>query len=100
MLSHFNCDHFHLVDVTDRRSVFAELRTHIPEKLLQINSETRTVLATNKNRNLKLYLYFTEPVRNSSSEIMSSLNTSQGSLLPIDGDDFGNRRFGFQVSFI
>ncbi|KAL0417123.1 UNVERIFIED_CONTAM: hypothetical protein Slati_3544200 [Sesamum latifolium] len=38
----------------DRRSVFVNLRTHIPERILQINSEARTVLATNKNKNLKL----------------------------------------------
>ncbi|KAL7098476.1 hypothetical protein ACP275_09G019800 [Erythranthe tilingii] len=81
----------------DRRSVFVNLRTHIPERLLEIKSETRTVLATNKNKNLKVYLYFTEPVTNSSSEILNSLNTNQGSLVPINGSSFGQRRFGYQI---
>ncbi|KAL2515681.1 hypothetical protein Fot_29652 [Forsythia ovata] len=82
----------------DRRSVFANLRTHISERLLQIDSQTRTVLATNKNRNLKLYLYFTEPVVNSSTEIMNSIRTSQGSLVPISGSSLGERRFGYQLT--
>nr|XP_027123098.1 uncharacterized protein LOC113739892 isoform X1 [Coffea arabica] len=84
----------------DRRSVFANLRTHIPAKVLQINREARTVLATNKTKNLKLYLHFTEPVLNSSAEIMKTVNTSLGSLLPIRGNDLGKRRFGFQVKDI
>ncbi|KAG8378846.1 hypothetical protein BUALT_Bualt07G0027200 [Buddleja alternifolia] len=82
----------------DRRSVFVNLRTHISERLLQINSDTRTVLATNKSKNLKVYLYFTEPVMNSSAEIMNSLNTSEGSLVPISGNNsLGQRRFGYQL---
>lgn len=84
----------------DRRRVNADLRTHLPEKFLEVNKETRTVLATNKTKNLKIYLYFSEPVLNSSAEILSSLNTDQGSLVPINRDDFDNRRFGFQVKDI
>lgn len=85
------------VGCSDRRDVMADIRIHIPEKLLQIDRETRTVLATNKTNNLKVYLYFNQPVLNTSSEIMNSLKTTQGSLVPIHGNDFGNRRFGFQV---
>ncbi|CAK9156552.1 unnamed protein product [Ilex paraguariensis] len=84
----------------DRRSVFVNLRTHIPEMLLQLNSETRTVLATNEHKKLKVYLYFTKPVLNSSAEILNALNTSQGSLLPTTGNNLGNRRFGFKVDNI
>ncbi|PIN20252.1 hypothetical protein CDL12_07057 [Handroanthus impetiginosus] len=84
----------------DRRRVYVNLRTHIPERLLQISSETRTVLATNKNKNLKVYLYFTEPIMNSSAEILNSLNTNQGSLVPIDGSSYGQRRFGYQLTNI
>ncbi|KAK6123517.1 hypothetical protein DH2020_042738 [Rehmannia glutinosa] len=84
----------------DRRSVHVNLRTHIPERLLQINSETRTILATNKNKNLKVYLYFTEPVVNSSAEILNSLQTNQGSLVPINGSSFGQRRFGYELTNI
>ncbi|KAM7479889.1 hypothetical protein LguiA_028102 [Lonicera macranthoides] len=84
----------------DRRSVFANLRTHVPEWLLQIDSETRTVQATNRRKNLKVYLYFTDPVLNSSAEILNSVHTSQGSLLPISGNTLENRRFGFQFKDI
>ncbi|XP_073016547.1 uncharacterized protein [Primulina eburnea] len=82
----------------DRRSNNVNLKTHIPERQLPIESETRTVLATNKNRNLKLYLYFTEPVLNSSTEILNSITTSEGSFVPVSGDTFGNRRFGYQLT--
>ncbi|XP_034673186.1 uncharacterized protein LOC117904606 isoform X2 [Vitis riparia] len=81
----------------DIRSVFVNLRTHVPEKLLELNSETRTVQATNNYKNLKVYLYFSEPVLNSSTEVLNSLNTSQGVLLPNGGRSLGNRRFGFLV---
>lgn len=81
----------------DRRSVYVNLRTHVPEKLLQLNNETRTVQATNSRKNLKVYLYFSKPILNSSSEILRTLMTSQGSLHPSDGDSLGYRRFGFWV---
>ncbi|KAL4325881.1 hypothetical protein GQ457_11G033370 [Hibiscus cannabinus] len=84
----------------DRRSVFVDLRVHVPEKLLQLQSEVRTVQATNNYSNLKVYLYFSAPILNSSTEILSSLNISQGKLLPIIGEHHGNRRFGFMVANI
>ncbi|KAJ4973650.1 hypothetical protein NE237_006824 [Protea cynaroides] len=84
----------------DRRNVFLNLRTRIPEQLLQINGDTRTVEATNNSKNLKVYLYFSDPVLNSSAEILTSLQTSQGLLLPTNGMSLGNRRFGFLVKNI
>ncbi|XP_031105543.1 uncharacterized protein LOC116010330 isoform X1 [Ipomoea triloba] len=84
----------------DRRNVLVNLRTHIPERLLKINAKTRTVLATNNANKLKVYLYFTEPVVNSSTQILGSLNTSEGSLTPINGKSLGNRRFGFELKDI
>ncbi|XP_039057965.1 uncharacterized protein LOC120201425 isoform X1 [Hibiscus syriacus] len=84
----------------DRRSVFVDLRVHVPEKLLQLQSEVRTVQATNNYNNLKVYLYFSTPILNSSTEILSSLSISQGTLLPIIGEHHGNRRFGFMVANI
>lgn len=81
----------------DRRTVSVDIRTHISERLLQIDSETRTVLATNSTENMEVYLYFTEPISNSSTEILNSLSISQGLLAPISGNSFGERRFGFQV---
>ncbi|KAF5730862.1 hypothetical protein HS088_TW19G00462 [Tripterygium wilfordii] len=89
-----------VVSSTDRRNVYVNLRTHIPEKLLQLNHEIRTVQATNDYDNLKVYLYFSRPVLNSSVEILNSLSTSQGAFLPIHGEDLRKRRFGFQVSNI
>ncbi|KAM5572001.1 hypothetical protein ABKV19_012200 [Rosa sericea] len=82
----------------DRRPVFSNLRIHIPETLLQLNGETRTVQATNNHNNLKIYLYFSEPVLNTSAQILNTINISQGLLLPDSTKNSGNRRFGFAVS--
>ncbi|KAL1222119.1 hypothetical protein V5N11_009353 [Cardamine amara subsp. amara] len=82
----------------DRRNVFVNLRTHVPEKLLKLNNQTRTVQATNDNDKLNVYLYFSEPVLNSSAEILRLLSTNQGDLLPVDGKTNGNRRFSFMVT--
>ncbi|OVA16963.1 hypothetical protein BVC80_9043g4 [Macleaya cordata] len=84
----------------DRRSVFLNLRTHVPEKLIRLNNALRTVQATNNYKNLKVYLYFSEPVLNSTAEIQSSLHTNQGLLQPTNGENRGNRRFGFLVKNI
>ncbi|CAI0398581.1 unnamed protein product, partial [Linum tenue] len=81
----------------DWRSVFVDMRTRVPERLLQLQGETRTVQATNNYDNLKLYLYFSEPILNSSTEVLNSLNASGGSLRPLGGESLGNRRFGFEV---
>lgn len=96
---YLNTDRSLVVRLSDRRRVFANLRTHISERLLQIDNQTRTVLASNRIKKLKIYLYFTEPVANSSAEIMNSIRTNQGSLVPINGSSLGERRFGYQVSF-
>ncbi|KAI7734484.1 hypothetical protein M8C21_030292 [Ambrosia artemisiifolia] len=82
----------------DRRNVNVDLRTHIPEQLLQLDNNVRSVQATNKHKNLKLYLYFTQPIVNTSTEVLKSLKVSQGSLVSTTSnkDSLGNRRFGFQ----
>ncbi|PPD72156.1 hypothetical protein GOBAR_DD30938 [Gossypium barbadense] len=85
---------------SNQRNVFVDLRAHVPEKLLQLRSETRTIQATNNYNNLKVYLYFSAPILNSSTEILSSLSISKGTLLPITGENHGNRRFGFMVANI
>lgn len=81
----------------DRRDVNVNLRTHIPEKLLQLNGEMRIVEATNIAKNLRIYLYFSEPVLNSSTEILGVLRASSGSILPTNSSSIGNRRFGYVV---
>ncbi|XP_057442927.1 uncharacterized protein LOC130734497 isoform X2 [Lotus japonicus] len=84
----------------DRRKAYVNIRIHVPEKLLQLNSETRTVQATNDYDKLKVFLYFSAPVLNSSTEIMNSLNISQGSLVQTSAKTRGNRRFGFMIANI
>ncbi|CAJ2642179.1 unnamed protein product [Trifolium pratense] len=84
----------------DRRRVYVNIRTHVPEKLLQLKSETRTVQATNDHNKLKVYLYFSSPILNSSKEVMNSLNISHGSLIPTRAENLGNRRFGFMIANI
>ncbi|CAN1149740.1 hypothetical protein LINPERPRIM_LOCUS18596 [Linum perenne] len=74
------------------------MRTHVPERLLQLQGETRTVEATNSHDNLKVYLYFSEPIVNSSAEVLGSLNISGGDLVSLPGDSLGSRRFGFKVT--
>ncbi|KAK9066471.1 hypothetical protein SSX86_013793 [Deinandra increscens subsp. villosa] len=82
----------------DRRNVDVDLRTHIRERLLQLDNNFRSVQVTNKYKNLKLYLYFTQPIVNTSTEVLKSLKVSQGSLVlaTSNNDSLGNRRFGFQ----
>lgn len=82
----------------DRRNVSVQLRTHVPKKLLQLNGVLRTVEATNNHKNLKVYLYFSEPVVNSSGQILDILHTSSGVISPTNGDNLDNRRFGYMVS--
>ena len=84
--------------MTDRRKLLANLKTRVPERLLELNNDTRLVQATNKHDNLKVYLYFSEPVLNSSMEVLNSLEVSEGTLLPMSGRSLGNRRFSFMVS--
>ncbi|KAI4341392.1 hypothetical protein MLD38_026122 [Melastoma candidum] len=82
----------------DRRNVYVDVKTHIPEKMIQINSQTRTVLATNNGDHLRAYLYFSVPVLNSSAQILNSVTATQGVIVPTDGDTLGNRKFSFLVA--
>lgn len=81
----------------DRRSVLSNMIIHIPEMQLQLNNEMRTVQATNNFKSLHVYLYFSEPVLNSTKEIQRFIHTNQGLLHPIYGKSRGNRRFVFLV---
>ncbi|RRT85447.1 hypothetical protein B296_00001262, partial [Ensete ventricosum] len=84
----------------DRRSVFMNLTSHIPEKILQLNGLLRTVQASNSARDLKIYLSFSVPVLNSSEEIVDLLHASSGLLVPTNKSNLGNRRFGYLVQNI
>ena len=86
--------------------MFVNLTTHVPERLLQLNGETRLVRATNNCIKLRMCLTFPEPVLNSSAEILNSimqilyaLQLSQGTLLPlaVSKQHPGYRRFEYKV---
>ena len=95
------------INSTDRRSVLVNLRIHVPERLLQLNGETRLVRATNNYIKLRMCLTFPEPVLNSSAEILNSikvqilyaLQLSQGTLLPlaVSKQHPGQCRFEYKV---
>ncbi|KAL8159313.1 hypothetical protein V2J09_000850 [Rumex salicifolius] len=81
----------------DRRSAIVSLRNRVPEKLVELNGQTRSVQATNDNNKLKVYLYFSQPIMNTSDEILSSLKVSHGVLQPIQGKSLLDRRFGYVI---
>ncbi|XP_075663386.1 uncharacterized protein LOC142632960 [Castanea sativa] len=91
----------------DRRSMVVNLTTHVPERQLDFNGETRLVRATNNCVKLRICITFPVPVLNSSAEILNSLEPkilyslpmSKGKLLPLNvsKDDPGHRRFEFMV---
>ena len=70
----------------------------VPSYELVINGVPRTVLATNKKEDLKIFLDFTIPIENSTDQILNALQVSRGKLVSIYSSNQGNRRFDFQVS--
>lgn len=79
----------------DRRNVFANIWTAIPDIQLEVNNEVRTVEATNNKKSLKIYLDFTAPLLNSSAEILKVLQSTAGVLYSTERKTHGNRRFGY-----
>ncbi|KAL5581377.1 hypothetical protein UlMin_013819 [Ulmus minor] len=84
----------------DRRPVTVDLWTSVTAYELAINGVPRTVLATNKMEELKIYLDFSIPIMNSTEQVMNSLLLNWGNLMPIDSRNQGNRRFAFKVEDI
>ncbi|KAK9995724.1 hypothetical protein SO802_020410 [Lithocarpus litseifolius] len=92
----------------DRRKMVVNLTTHVPEWQLDLDGETRLVLATNNCVKLRICLTFLVPVLNTSAEILNSLEPkilysptmSQGTLLSLNvsKDDPRHRRFEFMVA--
>ncbi|XP_078177786.1 uncharacterized protein LOC144572199 isoform X2 [Carex rostrata] len=83
----------------DRRAVTMNITTRVPEKPFELNGVVRTVIATNDDNYLKIYVEFSEPVLNSSQEILPLLHTSSGTLVPTyRNQTLGNRRFGYLVN--
>jgi hypothetical protein len=82
----------------DRRPVLLDLWTSVPSYELVINGVPRTVLATNKMEDIKLFLDFSIPIINSTEQILKTFHVNSGNLMPIHGKIHANRRFVFEVS--
>ncbi|OVA09534.1 hypothetical protein BVC80_9101g56 [Macleaya cordata] len=81
----------------DRRPVQVDLWTSIPSYELDIGKVPRTVLATNKIKDLEIFLDFSSPVVNSTEDIQSVLHANIGSFKPIHSKSHDNRRFVFKL---
>lgn len=75
-----------------------DLWTSVPSYELVLNGVPRTVLATNKMEDLKIFLDFSIPILNSTQEILNALQVNSGNLIPIHDRNQGSRRFDFEVS--
>jgi hypothetical protein len=91
-------NYFNLMAALDRRPVQLDLWTSVPSYELVINGVPRTVLATNKLEDIKLFLDFSIPIINSTKQILKTLHVNSGNLIPIHGKLRANRRFVFEVS--
>ncbi|XP_058093203.1 uncharacterized protein LOC131239494 isoform X1 [Magnolia sinica] len=81
----------------DRRPVHADMWTLVPAYELEIGKMLRTVFATNKTEDLEIFLEFSDPVVNSTKDILSVLHANVGNLVPIHSGIHGVRRFGFKL---
>ena len=70
----------------------------VPSYELVLNGVPRTVIATNKMEDLRVFLDFSSPIINSTEQILTALRVNSGHFIPSEGRN-GNRRFGFEVSF-
>ena len=75
-----------------------DMWTSVPSYELVLNGVPRTVLATNKMEDLKLFLDFSIPILNSTQDILNALQVNSGNIIPIHDRNEGNRRFDFEVS--
>ncbi|XP_039009849.1 uncharacterized protein LOC120138461 [Hibiscus syriacus] len=84
----------------DRRPVLVDLWSSIPSYELSINGVPRTVFATNRMEELKVYMDFSIPVINSTEQILNALDVNFGSLIPVNQRTHGNSRFAFSLKNI
>ncbi|PON61303.1 Transmembrane protein [Parasponia andersonii] len=82
----------------DRGPLLVDFWTAVPSYELVINGVPRTVLATNKIEDLKIFLAFNIPVGNTTEQILNALRVNRGSLVHINGTNQGNRRFAFELN--
>lgn len=75
-----------------------DLWTSVSSYELVINGVPRTVLATNKMEDIKIFLDFSIPIINSTEQILRALHANSGTLIPVHDKVQGNRRFVFEVS--
>ncbi|KAJ8750322.1 hypothetical protein K2173_014237 [Erythroxylum novogranatense] len=81
----------------DRRPVVVDLWMPVPSYVLDINGVTRTVLATNKMEDLKIFLDFSIPIKNSTEEVLKALHVNSDKILPAFAGNHGNRKFQFEL---
>ncbi|XP_052190857.1 uncharacterized protein LOC127800341 isoform X2 [Diospyros lotus] len=84
----------------DRRPVEVDLWMPVPSYELVINGVSRTVIATNKMEDLKVFLDFSTPVLNSTEQILRVLHVNSGNFISSQNGNHGNRRFGFKLQNI
>ncbi|XP_062105439.1 uncharacterized protein LOC133817071 [Humulus lupulus] len=82
----------------DRGPVLVDFWTAVPSYELVLNGVPRTVLATNKKEDLKIFLDFRIPIENTTEQILNVLQVSMGNLVPIYSTNQGNRRFAFHLN--
>lgn len=86
-----------LITFTDRGPVTVDFWTAVPSYELVIDGVPRTVLATNKIEDLKIFLDFSIPIVNSTEQILNVLELNRANLVPTNSRNQGNRRFTFEV---
>ena len=72
--------------------------TALPDFDIPIGSGHRTVQATNKISDLRIYLDFNTPITTTAEELLALLNVSTGVLSATHRNTAANRRFGYLVS--
>ncbi|CAI0457629.1 unnamed protein product [Linum tenue] len=80
----------------DRRPVVADLWMPVSSYVLKINGVPRTVLSTNKMEELKIFLDFSNPIKNSTEEVLSALHVKSGSVSSVLSGHQGNGKFAFR----
>ncbi|XP_050380058.1 uncharacterized protein LOC126797478 [Argentina anserina] len=81
----------------DRRPVLADLWTSVPAYELVMNGVLRTVLATNKMEDMKIFLGFSIPIINTTEQVLNAMSVNSGKLMPIHRRNQGSRQFDFQI---
>ncbi|GMP30081.1 hypothetical protein CsSME_00004910 [Camellia sinensis var. sinensis] len=84
----------------DRRPVQVDLWMSVPSYELVINGVPRTIIATNKMEDLKVFLDFSSPIINSTKQILSALHVNSGNFVPSHSGNHGNRGFVFELKNI